>query len=131
MADLKSASLLNTAAQKLPPNMKVSWSLITVQKHWVKPTPLDFNDWLKQKSKTLDLMKQTTIKAKTEDNTNSITKIKVDSRTFAAITHQKAYTNCLQMQQHPPPMAALYVQETIASGSVAYLRKSLPLSEPK
>ena len=29
-ADLKSASLLNQAAQKLPPNMKESWSLFTV-----------------------------------------------------------------------------------------------------
>ena len=46
-SDLKSAVLLNTAVQKLPPNMKESWSLYTVKKHWVKPTLLDFNDWLK------------------------------------------------------------------------------------
>ena len=32
-ADLKSASLLNQAVQKLPPNMKESWSLFTVKKH--------------------------------------------------------------------------------------------------
>ena len=49
-AHLKSASLLNTAVQKLPPNLKESWSLFTVKKHWVKPTLLDFNDWLKEKS---------------------------------------------------------------------------------
>ena len=42
--DLKSASLLNQAVQKLPPNMKQSWSLFTVKKHWVKPTLIDFND---------------------------------------------------------------------------------------
>ena len=46
-ADLKSASTLNQAVQNLPPNMKESWSLFTVKKHWVKPTLLDFNDWLK------------------------------------------------------------------------------------
>ena len=43
-SDLKSAALLNTAVQKLPPNMKESWSLFTVKKHWVKPSLLDFND---------------------------------------------------------------------------------------
>ena len=43
-SDLKSALLFNTAAQKLPPNMKQSWSLFTVRKHWINPTLLDFND---------------------------------------------------------------------------------------
>ena len=66
-SDLKSAALLNTAVQKLPPNMKESWSLFTVKKHWVKPTLLDFNDWLKEKAETHDLMKNTATKAKTED----------------------------------------------------------------
>ena len=43
-ADLKSASLLNQAVEKLPPNMKESRSLYTVKKHWVKLTLFDFND---------------------------------------------------------------------------------------
>ena len=89
-SDLKSASLLNTAVQKLPPNLKESWSLFTVKKHWVKPTLLDFNDWLKEKAEAYDLMKQTTSKARTEDNTNSIVKTKVASITFAANTQTKA-----------------------------------------
>ena len=76
-SDLKSASLLNTAVQKLPPNLKESWSLFTVKKHWVKPTLLDFNDWLKEKAEKHDLMKQTSSIAKTEDNTNSVVKTKV------------------------------------------------------
>ena len=76
-ADLKSASLLNTAVQKLPPNLKESWSLFTVKKHWVKPTLLDFNDWLKEKAEVHDLMKQTSSKARTEDNNNSVVKTKV------------------------------------------------------
>ena len=61
-SDLKSAALLNTAVQKLPPNMKESWSLFTVKKHWVKPTLLDFNDWLKEKVEAHDLMKNTATK---------------------------------------------------------------------
>ena len=85
-SDLKRASLLNTAVQKLLPNLKESWSLFTVKKHWVKPTLLDFNDWLKKKAEAHDLMKQTTSKARTEDNTNSVVKTKVASRTFAANT---------------------------------------------
>ena len=80
-ADLKSTSLLNTAVQKLPPNLKESWSLFTVKKHWVKPTLLDFNDWLKEKAEAHDLMKQTSSKLRTEDNTNSVVKTKVASRT--------------------------------------------------
>ena len=63
-SDLKSASLLNTAVQKLPPNLKESWSLFTVKKHWVKPTLLDFNDWLREKAEAHDLMKQNFIEGK-------------------------------------------------------------------
>ena len=34
--DLNSASLINTAVQKLPPNIKEPRLFFTVQKHWVK-----------------------------------------------------------------------------------------------
>ena len=58
-SDLKCASLLNTEVQKLePPNLKESWSLFAVQKYWVKPTLLDFNDWLKEKTEARNLMRQ-------------------------------------------------------------------------
>ena len=80
-SDTKSASLL-----KLLPNLKESWSLFTVKKHWVEPTFLDFNDWLKEKAEAHDLMKQTSSKARTEDNTNSVVKTRVASRIFAANT---------------------------------------------
>ena len=66
-SDIKSAALLNTAVQKLPPNMKESWSLITVKKLWVKPNLLDFNDWLKEKAEAHDLKKNTATKARNED----------------------------------------------------------------
>ena len=89
-SDLKSAALLNTAVQKLPPNMKESWSLFTVKTHWVKPNFLDFNDWLKEKAETHDLMKNTATKARTEDTNNSVTRSKVASKAFAKNTQQKS-----------------------------------------
>ena len=57
-ADLRSASLLNQAVQKLPPNMKASWSLFTVKKHCVKSDFPDVNDWLKDKAEAFDITKQ-------------------------------------------------------------------------
>ena len=101
-ADLKSASLLNTAVQKLPPNLKESWSIFTVKKHWVKPTLLDSNDWLKEKVEAHDLMKQTSSKARTEDNTNSVVKTKVASRTFAANTQSKGTQRPASTSATPP-----------------------------
>ena len=89
-SNLKSAALLNTAVQKLPPNMKESWSLFTVKKHWVKPNLLDFNDWLKEKAEAHNLMKNTATKARTEDTNNSVTRSKVASKAFAANTQQKS-----------------------------------------
>ena len=71
-SDLRSASFFNTAVQKLPPNLKESWSLFTVKKHWIKPTLLDFNDCLKEKVEAHYLMRQTSSKARTEDNTNLV-----------------------------------------------------------
>ena len=98
-SDLKSAALLNTAVQKLPPNMKESWSLFRVKKHWVKPTLLDFNDWLKEKAEAHDLMKNTATKARTEDTINSVTRSKVASKAFAANTQHKSN---LKPQQRSP-----------------------------
>ena len=88
-ADLKSASLFNQAVQKLPPNMKESWSLFTVKKHLVTPTLLDFNDWLKEKAEAHDLMKQSATKAKPEENITSVFKTKTASKVFASNSQQK------------------------------------------
>ena len=88
-ADLKSASLLNQAVQKLPPNMKESWSLFSVKKHWVKPTLLAFNDWLKEKAEAHDLMKQSATKVKPEENSTSVTKTKTASKVFASNSQQR------------------------------------------
>ena len=98
-SDLKSAVLLNTAVQKLPPNMMESWSLFTVKTHWVKPTLLDFKDWLKEKAEVHDLMKNTSTKERNEDNNNSVTRTKVASKAFAANTQHKSN---LKPQQSSP-----------------------------
>ena len=101
-SDLKSTSLLNTAVQKLLPNLKESWSLFTVKKQWVKPTLLDFNDWLKEKAEAHDLRKQTSSKARTEDNCNSVVKTKDSSRTFAANTQSKGTQRPTSTSATPP-----------------------------
>ena len=88
-ADLKSASLINQAVQKLPPDMKESWSPFTVKKLWVNPTLLDFNDWLKEKAEAHDLMKQSATKAKLEENSTSVTKTKTASKVFASNSQQR------------------------------------------
>ena len=98
-SDLKSAALLNIAKQKLPANMKESWSLFTVKKHWVKPTLLDFNDWLKDKAEAHDLMKSTATKARTEDTNNTVTRSKVASKAFVTNTQHKSN---LKPQQSSP-----------------------------
>ena len=86
---MKSASVVEQAVQKLPPNMKQSWSLFTVKKHWVKPSLLDFKDWLKENAEVLDLMKQSKTKKKLEENTSSVTKINTASIIFASNSQQR------------------------------------------
>ena len=130
-ADLKSASLLNTAVQKLPPNLKESWSLFTVKKHWVKPTLLDFNDWLKEKAEAHDLMKQTSSKARTEDNTNSVVKTKVASRTFAANTQTKGTQRPASTSATPATPRCIVCKGIHRIWECRVFKKSLPLSEQR
>ena len=87
--------------QKLPPNLKDSLS-IHGTKHWVKPTLLDFNDWSEQKADAHNLKKQTSTKAKTEDNTNSVVKTKVSSRKFATNTQNKGTHRSVSTSAPPP-----------------------------
>ena len=129
-SDLKSAALLNIAELKLPPNMKESWSLFTVKKHWVKPTLLDFNDWLKEKAKAHDLMKNTAFKARTEDTNNSVTRSKVASRAFAANTqHKSTLSRNRALRQHQS-IVALNAKGATGCGNAVSLRKRPPRREP-
>ena len=82
--------------------MKESWSLFTVKKHWVKPTHLDFNDWLKEKAEAHDLMKQSATKAKPEENITSVTKIKTAAKVLASNSQQKGHkeANSILFHKH-------------------------------
>ena len=129
-ADL-STSLLNTAVQKYLPGMKESRSLFTVQKLWVKPTLLDFNDCLNQKAEAHDLMKQTSIKQRLRTTPTQYSRLKLPQGHSLQTHNKKARTNRLQLQQDQTLLSALYLKETTASGSVGSLKRSVPLSEPK
>ena len=128
-ADLKSASLLNQAVRKLPPNMKESWSLFTVKKHWVKPTLLDFNDWLKEKAEAHDLMKQSATKARPEDNSTPVTKTKTASKVFASNSQQRETKKQMPSASTNTSFDALYAKATTGYGSVEFSRKRLPPRE--
>ena len=139
--DLKSASLPNQVVQKLPPNLKESWLLFTVKKHWVKPTLFGFNDWLKENAEAHDLMKQSANKAKPEENGTPVTKTKTASRVFASNSQQgetkKQIPQTLlstkkQMPQTLPQtlaLAALYAEVTAGYGSVEFSGKKLQPKE--
>ena len=64
-------------------------SLFTVKRHWVKPTLLDFNNWLKEKAESHDLTKQSATKVKPEENSTSLTKTQTASKVFASNSQQK------------------------------------------
>ena len=64
------------------------WLFLTIKKHWVKPTLLGFNDWLKEKVVAHNLMMNTATKARTEDTNNSVTRTKFASKAFAENTQE-------------------------------------------
>ena len=77
-SDLNSASLLNQAVGKLPPNMRESWSLHTVKQDMYQPTLIHFAAWLKDKAEAHERMKSTTFpKSRVEDAVKSKTSSKV------------------------------------------------------
>ena len=82
-ADLRSSSLLNQVVQKLPPNLKESWCSHIVKKQWLRPTLLEFNDWLQEKADTHDRMKAVKFKTKT-DEPPVVNKTKTTSKAFAS-----------------------------------------------
>ena len=54
--DLRVAGMLNQTVYKLPPKLCEQWSIHTVVKDMLRPTLIDFNDWLKQKAKVHERM---------------------------------------------------------------------------
>ena len=111
--DLSSAALLGQAVQKLPPNMKEAWSMHTVKKELIRPTLLDFNEWLKDKAEAHDRMKISTTKLKSEENAQSITRTKTGAKVFAAASYSASSTgngtklnrvqlNCIVCKENHP-----------------------------
>ena len=89
--DLRSATLLGQAVQKLPPNLKEAWSLHTVRRSLDRPTLIEFNDWLKEKAEAHERMKMASSKPKSDDaSTGNVTKTKTGTNVFAAMTSNQA-----------------------------------------
>ena len=80
--DLKSVNLLNQAVSKLPPNFKEACSMqtVSVRRQWHRPTLLDFNEWLKEKSEGHERLKTINSKGKSEEPV----KQKVGTKMFAS-----------------------------------------------
>ena len=64
---LKSTSILNQVISKLPPNMKESCSLHSVQKCGRHPTVLYFIDWLRDKAEARELIRVSQNKSRPEE----------------------------------------------------------------
>ena len=54
--DLRGDAMLNQIANKLPPNLLEQWSRHIVLKDMLRPTLIDFNDWLKRKAEAHERM---------------------------------------------------------------------------
>ena len=78
--DLKSVDLLNQAVSKLPPNVKEAWSMQTVRRQWYRPTLLDFNERLKEKTEGHERLKTINSKVKSEEPVRQ----KVGTKVFAS-----------------------------------------------
>ena len=122
--DLSSAALLGQAVQKLPPNMKEAWSLHTVKKDWTRPTPLEFNDWLKDKAEAHERMKVSSAKPKADESAPTVTRTKTGAKVFAAAsssapsTGTSSKTNRVQLaciackENHPLWRCRVFLSKT-------------------
>ena len=124
-ADLKSASLLNQVVQKLTPNMKESWWLFTVKKHWVKATLLDFNDWLKEKAEAHNLLKQSATKANLKITALQSPRPKQPQKCLHQIRNKVQQRSKCHLLPQTPTLAVLYATVTTGYGSVQFSRKRL------
>ena len=107
-ADLQSSSLLNQAVQKLPPNLKESWSLHTVKRDLIRPTMLDFNDWLKERAEGHDRMKTTSFRSKPEDtNSKGAVKTNVSSKVFVSNSKSSSVSRQSQSSKNDHPLCVL------------------------
>ena len=95
--DLKNTLILNQVISKLPPNMKESWSLLSVKKCLRQPIVLDFNVWLRGKAEAHELMRVSQNKSRPEE-TPKTGFHKPPTKVFAAAlkVEKPIYALCLQ-----------------------------------
>ena len=96
-ADLESATLLDKAIEKLPPNMKESWSFHTVKRSLYAPSLIDFNHWLEDKAEVHERMRPSSNYNRNQDNS---VRTKTNVKMFAANSQAKfdaniQYSPCL------------------------------------
>ena len=113
-SDLRTASLLNQAVSKLPPNMREGWSLHTVKRNMYRPTLLDFNTWLQEKSEAHDRMQATQKKSSSDKSAQTGAKAKMskaflsnvessrDSNSVETSVPIKTFKHCIACKRHHP-----------------------------
>ena len=97
-ADPQSSSLLNQAVQKLPPNLRESWSLHTVL---IRPTMLE-------RAEGHYRMKTASFRSKPEDtNSSGAVKTKVSSKVFASNSKSSSISRESQSSKNDQPPCVL------------------------
>ena len=123
--DLRGAAMLNQAVYKLPPNLREQWFMHTVVKDMLRPTLIDFNDWLKRKGEAHERINVSgTSKPKTEES-----KVKSNSKSFsatAAATGSTLSTTPRHARRTNPEInfcPARVAKASTHCGSVMFLRR--------
>ena len=113
-SEIRSDSLLNQAVSKLPPNMTEGWSLHTVKRNMYRPTLLDFNPWLQEKSEAHDRMQATQKKSSSDESAQSGAKAKIskayssnvessrDSKAVKTIVPIRTFKPCIACKGRQP-----------------------------
>ena len=64
----------------------------TIKNKWSRPTLLEINDWLKEKAKTHEMMKTTSLKPQSDNNFTTIASTKTALKIFASTSKADAPT---------------------------------------
>ena len=130
-SDLRSASLLNQAVSKLPPNLKEGWSLHTLKRDLRRPTLLDFDTWLQEKAEAHERMRAISKKASFEESP-PISLKKTTSKVFAYNTaHQKSTKVGVASETKKAFPPCVVCKGNLASGNAQFLKRRRRLSEQK
>ena len=76
--------MVDQGVHNFSPVLKEAWAMHTVKNEWSRPILLEFNDWLKEKAKTHEMMGVTSLKPQSYDNSTTITKTRTALKVFAS-----------------------------------------------